>query len=550
MHHHRTWAVLLLLLAGRPAPAQFPHPHPLHHPPPCGPAPLLHVRFYGPPGLNVTLYQGALTGQTFPVPVTVGLRPGYIYRVKVSGFPEHPGVMLFPTLEVRGTLQLPPHVRAADFPAPVVFRDDDVVRVRGGSVLTRVVALEHPDQAVPSASRPDQPVEIDPPASQDPVAEARQRGRPMLIFRMGERALSPDEVARQAIPGTVLLPGDHCLGQPAAKPYLPWAGIPVYDPILGPRPPDEECLHDGGDVGQPAGIDHRGRLRGLDPSDTVAEYTDSGGRRRLACSNRVCLCVPRYIVIRTETLLAGYSTLVGPEDTRAVQGQLAIQRITPSAETSQAERAGRLHVPKRLQGTVNVQLLGQLERVEVLVPERLEIGPAEMLGTELLVTLTKEQRALLKRQIEFAFLMSQPYRLAGVEQILQGPAVVGRVEGVKLIATVQGPCELTVCCEKPVPPAKPLCLYKWADRQSAQVGDVVTFFIKYSNHGGKPITDVAVSDSLTARLEYIPGSARADRDAVFTLQNNEAGSVILRWEIGGKLLPCQSGVVSFQARVR
>ena len=58
------------------------------------------------------------------------------------------------------------------------------------------------------------------------------------------------------------------------------------------------------------------------------------------------------------------------------------------------------------------------------------------------------------------------------------------------------------------------------------------------------------SDSLTARLEYIPGSARSDRDAVFTLQQNEAGSVALRWEITGVLQPGKSGVVSFQARIR
>jgi uncharacterized repeat protein (TIGR01451 family) len=89
-----------------------------------------------------------------------------------------------------------------------------------------------------------------------------------------------------------------------------------------------------------------------------------------------------------------------------------------------------------------------------------------------------------------------------------------------------------------------------ADRQSAQVGDVVTFHLKFSNHGGKPMTDVAVSDSLTGRLEYVPESAKSSRDAVFLMQENEAGSVILRWEISGKLLPGQHGIISFQARVR
>ena len=79
---------------------------------------------------------------------------------------------------------------------------------------------------------------------------------------------------------------------------------------------------------------------------------------------------------------------------------------------------------------------------------------------------------------------------------------------------------------------------------------MVTFFLKFSNIGGKPITDVAVSDSLTGRLEYIPGSAKSDREAVFVTQDNDAGSLILRWEIRDALPPGQKGIVTFQARVR
>jgi uncharacterized repeat protein (TIGR01451 family) len=130
--------------------------------------------------------------------------------------------------------------------------------------------------------------------------------------------------------------------------------------------------------------------------------------------------------------------------------------------------------------------------------------------------------------------------------------VVGRVEAGPRIVQVEAETrDLTVCCnEVPCPPDKPLVLIKCADRQSAQVGDVVTFMLKYSNHGGRPITDVAVTDSLTTRLEYIPGSSQSDRPAVFTTQANEAGSLILRWEITGRLLPGSSGVVRFQARIR
>jgi uncharacterized repeat protein (TIGR01451 family) len=126
------------------------------------------------------------------------------------------------------------------------------------------------------------------------------------------------------------------------------------------------------------------------------------------------------------------------------------------------------------------------------------------------------------------------------------------VEGLNLVSTTLTTADVTgICGEKPECLVdRPLLLFKWAHRQEAQVGDLVTFYLKYSNNGSRPITDVAVSDSLTGRLEYIPGSAKSDRNAVFTLQENEAGSLILRWEISGRLLPGESGKVSFQARIR
>jgi uncharacterized repeat protein (TIGR01451 family) len=155
--------------------------------------------------------------------------------------------------------------------------------------------------------------------------------------------------------------------------------------------------------------------------------------------------------------------------------------------------------------------------------------------------------------MELAKELSELVKVGGVEQVVT-TAAVARVEGGPEV--VSGELEtrdLTVACNEapqPLPPDKPLALYKWADRQAAQAGDIVTFNLKYSNRGGRPLVDVAVSDSLSTRLEYIPGSAQSDRPAVFTTQENEAGSLVVRWEISGKLPPGQSGVLRFQARVR
>jgi uncharacterized repeat protein (TIGR01451 family) len=128
-----------------------------------------------------------------------------------------------------------------------------------------------------------------------------------------------------------------------------------------------------------------------------------------------------------------------------------------------------------------------------------------------------------------------------IAQFVGTGTVSGKMQEQSVVGTVVKACPL---------PARPLVLCKSADKQSGQVGDVVTFYLRYTNPGGQPISDVVVSDSLTGRLEYVPGSAKMDRAAVFTMRENEAGSLILRWEISGQLLPGQSGVVSFQARIR
>jgi uncharacterized repeat protein (TIGR01451 family) len=542
----RAISVLVLALLPGLVPAQV-KPSPL---PACGPSPLLFVRFLGPRGMKVALYPGAGPAREYAAPVSAGLRPGYIYRVKLSGLADHPAVALYPSLEVRGSLLLPPKLNAADFPAPVVFTDQDIHQALCGTLVTKVIYLEHPDKAPPQATKQDQPIETDLPAGQDPLRESFAFGRPMVIVRLGERELTEGELAAQAVPGTLLLPGGKSLPWPNVAPSVPWACFRFYDPIVGPRPPEEECLHDGGDVGQPVGLDREGNLHGLDPSDSVAEYTDSAGRRRLAISNRVCVCVPRFAVFRTETPLAAYGSALGLAASHAQLGQGQVQMRLPSLQTQQYDQLGAMRSRLRPSGAIARVGAGELLRVEVLQATVMNMGLGALLGTEGIAKLTELQRTELTKQIELTQQFGSSASTRGVGGSL-GTAVVGRVDSLKVTAGVAETRDCTVACNQaPRPPDKPLCLFKWANAKAARVGDVVTFHLKYSNQGGRPISDVAVSDSLPGRLEYVTGTARSDRGAVFTTQENEAGSVIVHWEIDGQLLPGQSGVVSFQAKVR
>jgi uncharacterized repeat protein (TIGR01451 family) len=540
-------AMLLLVSLAGTAKSQMVPPLPAH-----GTSPLLFIQIVGGLGLRATFYQGHARGRSFDAPVVVGMRPGYFYRLQISNLPGHPGVSIYPTLEVRGSLKLSPKLNAARYPAPVVLTEADIESVLAGNLICKVIYLEHPDRAMPTTSPPAMPLELNLPPGSDLMTEAHDRGRPMLIVRMGGRLLvSDEELSHSTVPGTILFPGEKVLMPAAQPPCLMWDCRPFYDPRLGPKPPEEECLNDGGDHGNRAGFDANGQLAGVEPEDTVAEYTDSHGRRHVTHSNCVCLCVPRFAVLRCETPLSRYNGVVAVSDTRKVQFQRLFDVLMPPLQTRKYEQLkGERGRERPSINEAVVRTIG-VTHFEVLQAGEIPLGPIALLGTKAALMLSEVERTRLVKQLELARQLSSRENVQ-VSASVTVTSVVGRIEaGPRIVEAEAETRDLTVCCnEVPCPPDKPLVLIKCADRPSAQIGDVVTFLLKYSNHGGKPITDVAVTDSLTTRLEYVPGSAQSDRPAVFTTQANEAGSLILRWEITGRLMPGSSGVVRFQARIR
>jgi uncharacterized repeat protein (TIGR01451 family) len=255
-------------------------------------------------------------------------------------------------------------------------------------------------------------------------------------------------------------------------------------------------------------------------------------------------------VLRCVVGLGRTEALVRLDDRAITIGRDLLKQRLPPVLTHQYDQLKAAQGREKPSAALNVLGPNTILRLEILQGRVMELGPAAALCTKKLVLLTEEERVKLARQIDLVRILEEREGLKGTEQKV-GPSVVGRVEaGPQVIRATAEVRDFTACCGEPCIPDKPLHLLKWADRQSAQIGDVVTFTLKYTNLGGRAITDVAVSDSLSPRLEYVPGSAQADRDAVFTVQPNEAGSVVLRWEIGGRLAGGQSGVVRFQAKVR
>ena len=64
------------------------------------------------------------------------------------------------------------------------------------------------------------------------------------------------------------------------------------------------------------------------------------------------------------------------------------------------------------------------------------------------------------------------------------------------------------------------------------------------------IGNVTIADNLTTRFEYVPDSAKSSVDADFITQSNDAGSLVLRWEIKDPVKPGDGGVLRFKVKVR
>lgn len=465
------------------------HPGPVMHAPgPMGmKAPVLAAKVIVPGGMTVTVYPGTKMAKTLPAGSVVGFRPGYSYRLAISNILGFPGQTLYPVLEVRGSLIPRPKMNYLEFPTPIFISGLDVQRALQGAIVTKAIYLEDPELATPVQTEPDEPLEFTELTPEEAIEAAQEYGRLVAVLRIGDRRPEADVLEATAIANTILFPGDKHLGAPQCPPHLACAGVPLFDPLIGPKPCDEECFIDGGDKGPRLGIGPGLRLGGLDVTDVAAEYTILD-KRRVTTSNIVCLCVPRFAIRRAEVGLGRMEVIAGPQGTEQIVGRVVISDAIPPQVVVAREK------PVEVNGAIR---------------------PAMQVGTEgvhIAIGTTK-------------------------------PSAIATSIGTAVVASVVGPEELNL--------GGPFVVCKAVDPEGpVKIGDIVTFTLTYRNNTRHPISDVVLSDSLSPRLAYVPGSASSDRPTNVTTSLNEVGSVILRFDLPGVLPAGQGGVVKFQAKVR
>ncbi len=507
-------------------------------------SPFLFVKLLPPAGWTASLPCGAgRTPHTGADPV--GLRPGYGYRGKL----RKDDIQLFPTIEVIGTPIMPPDCKPDRHVAAITWTGDELDQAAAGKLVSKILYIEDPEQASPIPSSTDSPIITVAEPGEDILRLALKKGRPVARVTIGSRSVEDRDWELSTVAGTVWRVGKEAPSAPLSPPYIPLCP-PQADPLHGPACPQHEIVRDGGDKYPRATIGAQAQAVGVDTEDSVAEFTGFKGRRRVIPSNRVCLYMPRFCWVTQQTAIGSVDHQTGPAGATMSLGINRIDLRQPSLATVSETRINGLRSRLRPGGLDLTQYAGRVVKLQVLQGQDLvqtpkanvaDRGPDAVKDRQRPQATSAEDRLVTKvGGVGIQQLMSETKAVA-LARSEAGPKVVS--------SQVVAREARSDCKEDMVILDQPMVLHKSADRQVAIPGDVVTFTLRFSNMTGRPLTDVAIVDNLSPRLEFVEGSARSNKEAVFTVQENDAGSLILRWEVG-TLAPGENALVRFQAKVR
>jgi uncharacterized repeat protein (TIGR01451 family) len=511
------------------------------------------VRFQGPPGLVVEVVSPA----PIPVPIgdgggitTVGLKRGVGYRLRVGNLPERPGTEIFPVIEVVGHLHRPEGVDPGKYPIRIVFIQDDLDDVVDrAQLVTKVIYLEDPDQAVPFRMAKDHIPVVTLNPTEPPLRVATSLGRPVAIVRIGGRRPEIGDI-ENGNAGDLGLDWAASIGQNAC-PFLCQNGARCSlpsGPLCAPAPPPakpslprDEYLCDGGDRGAPAAALSNGRVGGVDPRDAIVGFDighKEAAQRRVLPTNVVCVYAPRFAEVRVST---------GTNQNVDIQTTKTEKHLAKYSESSSADRAKRLVQNQAAElARARARASGYKGRI-FASEESNNRAVVAYSGATLIAVNDQKQIAELARNRQKAGLIKEKLRLDGIKSA-EATAISGIAESVSEAVKVWGPHAMTGV---ETPPDRPgLAVIKRVNALEAEPGDTLTYVIIYRNMGNTPIRTVTIVDSLMPRLEYVKGTAQGLAGTTFSTAVNRVGSTELRWQLPGVLAPGAQGQVSFQAIVR
>jgi len=197
------------------------------------------IYFVGPEGLTVQWdvnAPGRFDSEQLVAPARYNFPQGALYRLKLANIPAHPGVELFPSLEVGPAM---PRTEAflAHNAIPVEFTDEDFEQVISGNFVTKVIYLPDPEFQELALAGVGTLVSTKLDPGQDPIIEADRKGAIMAIVRLGNKDLAiasamPEQMGGQmGMQGPCPMPG-YVAGMTAPQYGMPISGTPIG--LVGP----------------------------------------------------------------------------------------------------------------------------------------------------------------------------------------------------------------------------------------------------------------------------------------------------------------------------
>lgn len=300
----------------------------------------------------------------------------------------------------------------------------------------------------------------------------------------------------------------------------------------------DEYIGSGGDSGGAVRVHNDWTLTHLAPEDTVAHFDTVEGRVVVVPSERVTLYAPRFRSVRViEGVQQESHRLALMETASHIASRHEIGKEQPG-RTEQETRSLAARHKASLDG------FGGLTGVGTARANELTAGDAQV------ESVMSYAGTIAQRRLDGAALALMARGSLKAEAWAGAEGVRVRINQLAAVAVSDAKATASTFVVEQGESRSVLRLLKVADRDAAHPGDIVEFTIRLDNIGNKPIGNVTLVDSLTTRLEFVDGSAEASLAAGFLTERNEAGSLVLRWEITDPLRPLDYAVIRFKCRVR
>ena len=494
------------------------------------------VRWDAPGDLTITTYASG-TGRSYVTPEAepVAIQTGHVHRFRLTGFADAEALELYPSVELIDRLH-PPEGEDARFPVVLELTERDLQDALDGRLVTKIVYVQ-----------PRNAQYIDPvltklpttrlPLSQNVMAEATLRGRPIAIVRLGTRApMVGESAAFYGTGGRVVSPVPVGGFIHAETAVCGPCGPSSTEPTNARRYPDE-YICDGGDTGV-ATVGPIATAAEIDFEETVGVFLDADGTVQTRESSRVCIYAPAFGAVTVGSSGQVDTLVLKPAGAAVDRTSSGVAAQLPPILHEARVADGGVRMRERLSGLINEQS-DSVETVS-LTPglESKVVGSFEEFGfaSPLLTTLTN--RLVIGERIAAAIEWSEN----------RSPIIIALDESLTEVISPEIGGEF-VHYEDRRPPGE-LLLVKTADRRTAQVGETVTFAIRFENNGGKPLREVTLTDHLSPRLAYVPESLECSVDAETDVSDDGFGSVLITVTLKEPLAAGDGGTVTFATTVR